>query len=249
MYMPYVSEFIEFLSVKDHSLEEILAHMVLRVLRPLNATSAFLSELNRDNKVENLGGFGIRDEVHTRYGDSVNLQDHLPLTDAIRNRCIVWINTLPEWPLEYAILQNLPYETGERTLICFPIEKCGTPVAALGIFCDVEVDPSAEIDAFLKAIGNLFSLHLYRNLPISGVMQHVELRARNESSSSESSKLTERQILILRMISESRTNSAISDLLGYSESTIRQETIKIYAILKCNGRQEASRIYAEKFSH
>jgi DNA-binding CsgD family transcriptional regulator len=52
-------------------------------------------------------------------------------------------------------------------------------------------------------------------------------------------------LLILKLISENRTNILISELLGYSESTIRQETIKIYAKLGCNGREEASRIYKE----
>ena len=55
--------------------------------------------------------------------------------------------------------------------------------------------------------------------------------------------LTDRQMLILKMISEGRTNATIADVLGYSESLIRQETIKIYAKLHCSGRSEAALIY------
>jgi DNA-binding NarL/FixJ family response regulator len=55
--------------------------------------------------------------------------------------------------------------------------------------------------------------------------------------------LTQRQDLILRMISEGRTNLAISEILKYSESTIRQETIKIFSKLGCDGRTEATEIY------
>jgi DNA-binding NarL/FixJ family response regulator len=55
--------------------------------------------------------------------------------------------------------------------------------------------------------------------------------------------LSERQELILKMISEGRTNAAIADVLGYSESLIRQETIRIYAKLGCSGRNEAAQIY------
>jgi DNA-binding CsgD family transcriptional regulator len=51
------------------------------------------------------------------------------------------------------------------------------------------------------------------------------------------------------MMSEGRTNLVISELLGYSESTVRQETIKIFAILVCHGREEASKIYREKFAN
>jgi DNA-binding CsgD family transcriptional regulator len=49
--------------------------------------------------------------------------------------------------------------------------------------------------------------------------------------------------LILKLIAEGRTNAAIADVLGYSESLIRQETIKIYAKLGCSGRNEAAQIY------
>jgi DNA-binding CsgD family transcriptional regulator len=60
--------------------------------------------------------------------------------------------------------------------------------------------------------------------------------------------LTERQEVILKLISEGRTNGDIADILGYSESLIRQETIRIYAILKCNGRQEAGHIYLSRYA-
>jgi DNA-binding NarL/FixJ family response regulator len=49
--------------------------------------------------------------------------------------------------------------------------------------------------------------------------------------------------LILRMIREGRTNLAIGEMLKHSESTIRQETIKIFSKLGCDGRVEASHIY------
>jgi DNA-binding NarL/FixJ family response regulator len=55
--------------------------------------------------------------------------------------------------------------------------------------------------------------------------------------------LSQRQDLILRMISEGRTNLAIGEILQYSESTIRQETIRIFSKLGCDGRVEAADIY------
>ena len=62
-------------------------------------------------------------------------------------------------------------------------------------------------------------------------------------------ELSERQQVILRLISENRTNLVIGELLGYSESTIRQETISIFAKLNCTGRKEASKIYREKYAN
>jgi DNA-binding NarL/FixJ family response regulator len=54
-------------------------------------------------------------------------------------------------------------------------------------------------------------------------------------------KLTERQSLILDLIKEGKTNIAIADRLGYSESLIRQETMVIYQKLGVDGRREITR--------
>lgn len=55
--------------------------------------------------------------------------------------------------------------------------------------------------------------------------------------------LTQRQQLILKLIAEGRTNNDIADMLAYSESLIRQETIRIYDVLDCSGRLEAAEMY------
>ena len=63
------------------------------------------------------------------------------------------------------------------------------------------------------------------------------------SSMSKPTALSQRQQLILKLIAEGRTNSDVADMLSYSESLIRQETIRIYDFLGCSGRLEAAEIY------
>ncbi len=41
------------------------------------------------------------------------------------------------------------------------------------------------------------------------------------------------------MMSQQMTNMQIARELGYSESTVRHETMRIYEILQTNGRREA----------
>lgn len=247
MFLPNVSEFVEFLSNKDHNLEEILAQITLRVLSPLDACTCFICELNDENLIETLGVYGVPKGLKAEYPDLYSFNEKLPIPDAMRNRRVVWINGLPEWPDEYPALKGKPPVGNAKTFICFPIEKSGTPVAALGILCSSEIDPGAEVEAFLKAIGYVLSLHLYRSK--DSTLKRGDL-VKNSSAKSavaiESKVITDRQLLILKMMSEGRTNIAISELLGYSESTVRQETIKIFAKLGCCGREAASVIYREK---
>jgi DNA-binding NarL/FixJ family response regulator len=79
----------------------------------------------------------------------------------------------------------------------------------------------------------------YRPDPKHDISPEDVIRVRSERGL----PLSQRQDLILRMISEGRTNNAIGEILQYSESTIRQETIKIFSKLGCDGRVEAADIY------
>ncbi|MEI7541331.1 MAG: LuxR C-terminal-related transcriptional regulator [Actinomycetes bacterium] len=245
LYLEQVSEFISYLGNKNHTIDEILAHMVLCVLRPLDATSIFLFELSPEGTVESVARSGASALARHAYPDSYDLRDATPINDCIKSHKSVWITTLPKWPQEYVFLNSIPYTDPEKSWICFPIVKAGTPVAAIGIFCMPELSPSAELDSFLRAVGSVFSLHVYNQETINTASGSTEPMGKHSPSPNAILKLNERQWIILKLMSEGRTNSGISELLGYSESTIRQETIKIYAYLQCTGREEASIIYQQ----
>jgi DNA-binding CsgD family transcriptional regulator len=246
LYLDKVTEFISFLEIKNHSIDEILAHLVLRTLRPLEATSIYLFELSHEGTVDSVARYGASELTRNSYPDSYALRDKTPINDCIRSHKSVWITTLPVWPDEYISINSITYTDPEKSFLCFPIEKAGTPVAALGIACMPELSPSNEIDAFLRAIGSVFALHLYYSETSISVKETTKSKRDESADSKQARNLNERQELILKLISEGKTNTGISDLIGYSESTIRQETIKIYSILNCNGREEAARHYREQ---
>lgn len=244
-YLQHVTEFITFLNANEARLELILSHMVLVVLSPLNAEAILIRELNSQNQAVLVETWGISSEIRQEYPVAYSLNDRYPTTDTLRLRNTTWINTLPDWGDDYPLLKKLPYNTGAKTYICFPIERTGTPVAALGVFSRDAIQPDAEIEAFLKAVGSVFSMYMFRQ--DSKANEPLRIRGKLTTSDvvSTNNALTERQHIILRLISEDRTNLGISGLLGFSESTVRQETIKIYAKLGCEGRKEASEIYRQ----
>ena len=98
MFLTQVLEFVEFLSNQDHTLDEILTHTVSNILKPLDASSAFISQINNENMVEILAQFAISPKIYGKYSAIYDLKDKYPVTDSIRNRNIVCINTLPQWP-------------------------------------------------------------------------------------------------------------------------------------------------------
>jgi DNA-binding CsgD family transcriptional regulator len=59
-------------------------------------------------------------------------------------------------------------------------------------------------------------------------------------------ELTERQSAILVRMAAGQTNAQIARDIGFSESTVRQETMAIYRCLGATGRHDATRLAAER---
>ncbi len=67
---------------------------------------------------------------------------------------------------------------------------------------------------------------------VSGDLNSRETRA---------GQLTQRQILILRGMVEGKTNHELATEMGFSVSTIRHETMRIYQALSVSDRKEAAK--------
>jgi len=63
----------------------------------------------------------------------------------------------------------------------------------------------------------------------------------SESMESGTGQLSQRQILILRGMVEGKTNHELATELGFSVSTIRHETMRIYQALSVSDRKEAAK--------
>jgi len=66
---------------------------------------------------------------------------------------------------------------------------------------------------------------------------HVDIEGDHEVRG----KLSQRQLLILRGMVEGKTNHELANELGFSVSTIRHETMRIYEILAVSDRKEAAK--------
>lgn len=63
----------------------------------------------------------------------------------------------------------------------------------------------------------------------------------NDSRDAGAAQLTQRQILILRGMVEGKTNHELATEMGFSVSTIRHETMRIYQALAVSDRKEAAK--------
>lgn len=248
MYLEQASRFIEYLGQRNHSMDEVLKHLTLRVLSVFGAESSVIADLQRDGTLEISHVFGISESaIHTFALPIVHNENH-PLTDSIHFSKSLLIPTLPKWGVRYPELEGNVLSKSAKSFACWPIESSGTPSAVMGFFFSKKVTASSDTVAFFNTLGQLIALYFYHNSSHAGGSNDYSRKRALEAADPSTRFLTQRQLLILKMMSEGMTNLAIAENLNYSESTVRQESIKIYSKLGCYGRHEAAQIFREEFA-
>jgi DNA-binding NarL/FixJ family response regulator len=238
-----IPELASFLNHGDRELDEVLSFLVTQTMIELEVSSIFMCSLTRHNRVELVGHVGVEETFLMALPSDLTIFDSYPFTDALRNKKTVWINTLPNWRGEYPNMDAIKFSGLEKTFFCVSIERDSTPIAAICFFALPAIDRTPEIDRFLDTVSNLISLNFYRHSKKLENKIHSRTHVISTAEILSLAKLTVRQTSILKMMSDDCTNFVISEILGFSESTIRQESIKIYAKLNCKGRGEASQLY------
>jgi len=131
-------------------------------------------------------------------------------------------------------------ELSDSTLFALPIELAGMTTGAFLFKLSATLPRpifSREVTSMLSNLGGLF-------------MQNQELILRSNKRANQSSQpareddmnveeLTTRQIQVIELMADGLTNAEIAKIVLLSESTVRQETIRIFRILKCHSRSEA----------
>jgi DNA-binding CsgD family transcriptional regulator len=139
-------------------------------------------------------------------------------------------------PLSKCLVEKrMQYQPGkEAAHLALPLAKSSVPVGAMLLVMAPEVagPPLSEpVAHLLSKVGAFFVEVRPRHSPAA--------RANGNGHTQSPEQLTTRQIQIIQLIGAGLTNGQIGKDLALSESTIRQETIKIYKSLGVSGRDEA----------
>jgi DNA-binding NarL/FixJ family response regulator len=176
--------------------------------------------------------------------------DERPSAVAIREKRICTVASRAQFQLEFPdVALALPDVAG---LIAVPLLMNHTPLGVLVVASDHDLEHPGQAEEVISDFALVLSLYLRGGLPTSA-HHRPELMPvagkRNEGDGHGSTKrnhLTARQRAILNFLGERLTNRQIAERLGFSESTIRQETMAIYAYLQVGGRREA--VHAAKMN-
>ncbi len=230
--MNSISDLSLYIARTDVSPAMLSQYLVLKTLTPLGANQLFLAQLHPDGMVRSIDAFGYSEAQMDGWRE-FPLSEKLPVTDAIKNDQLVWLADKDDWEKDYPELAKYPGELSSNTFIAISIDIHGAPAGALGIMSSDQVQPNPELISFVSAIGGMVGLYLSR------VSEGRFAPVTRGNAGANGEFLTPRQMRILDLMAQSFTNPQIAKELGFSESTVRQETMRIYQILQVSGRKEA----------
>ena len=232
-YLTLLGELAEYINRDSPNIEALCQFCVMRTFSHLGASSIFVSQLGNDAMIRQIGSFGISDALQQSWSVR-SLDDSLPVSKCIRTDKMLWISSAEDWYRDYPSLKNFEVDEETKTFIAWPIKIKRSQMSALGMTLRTQIAPTPEEITFLTTVGGLFALHL----------SSESENARHSTQSNEEKAynfLSRRQREILDLMADGNTNIEIGAQLAYSESTIRQETMKIYEIFEATGRADVIR--------
>jgi DNA-binding CsgD family transcriptional regulator len=220
-----LSDFLDFLHYCSPSIDDQLSFVAENTFSSLVPKHLSVYERFEETKIRELGKWGLRKIVHL-HPHASSLTEHLE--NAFLN-----ITTLMEIGAgDHFETNDASTSTDRNHLLSIPAntKKC--------LLVLVEKTPTTDDIFIVKSVASLISLkYKIENQKIPENSDAKSINVERKSSTSRIG-LTERQIFIVAGIKKGFTNRQIADDLGFSESLIRQETLRIYKHFSVTGRTE-----------
>jgi DNA-binding CsgD family transcriptional regulator len=212
------------------SLESAIQGLALNVCFSGSASRVYLGKFSNNLELVHEMSFGFETEIKDsdKYRDFLS-SELLPLSITKSEITIMDHNKdyLEKFESHVGVMESSIW----RSTVLVPL----VPSYFLSLSVQVELTRNETTKDYFNAVFAIFNLFLRsnRSLPESDIQVSQRTSRRIETS-----ELTERQSMILKMIQSGDTNQIIAARMGYSESLIRQETISIYRKLGISGRRD-----------
>jgi DNA-binding CsgD family transcriptional regulator len=223
--MNEIRKFIQWLSFHPTS-DDIARAFATDYLNEFSTLGVRYSRLQSDDSTITLGQFGFQ--------DSLKWEDRVIHISKLCSR-----DTEPASLLKAEIQENW---CNESTVFIQSLSVHGVTQGYLIVAFHKTIN-AKDKDRVAKIIQDLcLPLSLYLSFQSRyPADKFSSLNVINDTRAAGSFELTPRQLSILRGMVESKTNHELATEMGYSVSTIRHETMRIYQALAVSDRKEAAK--------
>jgi len=234
-----VTRLVDFLW-SEPAMEDLARELLLTFLQAFTARSTHISVLRSNASVQVVSGFGL-DSCAPRDEKAMDLWDDAPSPMAIRSRrTLVAVNHSDFSEMFPSLVDR---GIAERPVIAVPLR---TSLTTIGAWCVSFENPQLA----KEAIGSMETIADVLALYFSGRDTRLVMDVALEDDSTTravieqptpvvSSELSQRQVTVLRLLAAGFTYDQIARRIGYSNSTVRMELLKMYRMLGVSSRMDA----------
>lgn len=246
---------VEFLMTRP-TCEQICQQLVLSVLARHEPREAVIALFGANGSLHTIGQMGSSRDLQTP-PVALSLWATDPMADAVRTGEPVIVS---EGERQQRYRHSTSGHEDGTWLVAWPLSLPNQRVGAVQLTFAGTPDVN-ELRADLTGIAAVLALYLSLLTSIAAVPDRAleimgstdattgfaarELSVLHQAHSSSHQvpdHLSERQQQILQFMAAGMTNSQIAKRIGFSESTVRQETMVIYRFFGVGGRQDAVRV-------
>ena len=213
-----IRTFIDWLSYHP-TCDEISRALVMEYMAPVGACCARVGRLHADDSLEFLGEYGF---------DAGKAKQTFPSE--------VWRS----WDNDEALIalgKNAAPWNAAKNLLMIQLRERGAVHGYLVLRFSSPVNDTDKVEEIARNYAVALGLYL----SLAHESGATSTRTVVERGDTGSDQLTPRQISILRGMVEGKTNHELANELGFSVSTIRHETMRIYQALSVSDRKEAAK--------
>jgi DNA-binding CsgD family transcriptional regulator len=223
--MNEIRKFIQWLSFHPTS-DDIARALVTDYLQEFSALGVRYSRLQADESIIILGQFGFEDSA--MWADRVIPSSEWRARDTEPARVLKG-ETQEKW-------------CNDSTVYIQTLRDHGVTQGHLMVAFRKSIKES-DRDRVAEIIQDLcVPLSLYLSFQSRGPVENLlSLNVINDNRDAGATQLSARQLSILRGMVEGKTNHELATEMGYSVSTIRHETMRIYQALAVSDRKEAAK--------
>ena len=214
---------------------EFASHLALKTLSALDCRGVIVGLIRQAGFLDLIGSFGFKESA-TEPFHSMPIWTPLPITDCARTGKISIFNNSAEMLNAYPALSGVELAESNAT-VSIPISKRNSVIGAVGFTSRLEPASDFVESHFLAGIMSLTGIFLER---FQLVESSSTRKIRNGNSNS---KLSTRQIEIIQNFESGLTINQLSRKFRLSESTIKQDIIRIYDFFGSNSREEIVKLF------
>jgi DNA-binding CsgD family transcriptional regulator len=206
----------------------------------LNTSAVTLYAIDSAAKLTLVGTQGSTDESTARYSQ-LSLTIDTPISRSLATmstEAITISDMLQEYPamaLDTRIWENKMAKMGDHTLVCSPLISRGIAIGAFVLYVPIDHVWLPQDQSFIDGIAALISMWLAHYNSIQAEQNNALTHETDVAL-----HLDERQLQILQLVEQGRSNTSIAFALGYSESTVKQDLQRAMKILRTKDRQDAA---------